>query len=149
MCYKIIDLKSHGDSDGRLIPFERGTNTPFEIKRAFYIYNTRPNIIRGMHANRNSEFLMIAVSGSCKIKIDDGFITQEVILNDPTKALYLDKMIWKEMLDFSDNAILLVLSNTKYDNAEYIRDYQQYKGIRQKLKTQYSQAFQKKGGGLI
>ena len=148
MCYKIIDLKSCGDSNGRLIPFENGVNTSFEIKRVFYIYNTRPNIIRGMHANRNSEFLMIAISGSCKIKIDDGFTTEEVILNDPTKALYLDKMIWKEMLDFSYNAILLVLTNTKYDNTEYIRDYQQYKEIIQQGKIQYLQAFQTGGGGL-
>lgn len=127
MSYKLIDLKYYGDCDGQLIPFENGINVPFDINRVFYIYNTRPNIKRGMHANRNSKFLLIAISGSCKVKVDDGITQQEVLLNDPRKALFLNNMIWKEMFDFSYNAVLLVLTNTKYDDSEYIRDYKQYK----------------------
>ncbi len=127
MDYKLIELKTYGDTNGKLISFEKNINVPFDIKRAFYIFDTKNNIIRGCHANRNSEFLLIAISGSCKIKIDNGEKINYVTLNNPHTALYLNKMIWKEMYEFSHNAILLVLTNTYYDENEYIRDYNDYK----------------------
>lgn len=126
MNYKIIDTKFFGDKTGHLISFEKGSNCPFDIKRTFYIFDTVPGKIRGKHANRNSEFILIAISGSCKVKVDDGKNQEIIELNTPHKALYLDKMIWKDMYDFSYNAILLVLTNTIYDEGEYIRDYQQF-----------------------
>ena len=126
MNYKIIETKVYGDNDGHLISFEKNVNCPFDIKRTFYIFDTVPNKVRGQHANRNSEFLLIAISGSCKIKIDDGKKQEIVELNTPHKALYLPKMLWKDMYDFSYNAILLVLANTLYDESEYVRDYQQF-----------------------
>lgn len=126
MNYKLIDMKVFGDERGHLISLEKGNNCPFEVKRAFYIFDTKPGIARGAHANRNSEFMLIPISGSCKVRIDDGSSSETVKLSDPHKALYLDKMLWKEMFDFSYNAILLVLTNTLYDEKEYIRDYNEY-----------------------
>ena len=126
MDYKLIDMKVFGDERGHLISFEKNNNCPFDVKRTFYIFDTVPGIVRGAHANKNSEFVLIAISGSCKIKVDDGKTQEIVELNTPHKALYLDKMLWKEMYDFSYNAILLVLTNTVYDEKEYIRDYNEF-----------------------
>ena len=83
--------------------------------------------MRGAHANKNSQFLLVAINGSCKIKVDNGKQIEIFDLNNPYTGLYLDKMIWKEMYDFSHNAILLVLTNTLYDEKEYIRDYNIWK----------------------
>ena len=126
MNYKLIDLKVFGNEKGRLVSFEKDKNCPFDVKRSFYIFDTEPDVVRGSHANRNSEFLLIPINGSCKVKITDGKETEIVKLNTPRKALYLDKMLWKEMYDFSYNAILLVLTNTYYDEKEYIRDYKNF-----------------------
>lgn len=126
MNYKLIETKSFGDETGRLISFEKGSNCPFEVKRAFYIFDAASDKIRGQHANRNSEFLMTTISGSCKVKIDDGKTQKIIELDSPYKALYLDKMIWKDMYDFSSDAVLLILANTMYDENEYIRDYDEY-----------------------
>ena len=126
MHYKLYDLTNTGDERGGLIPFEKGRNVPFEICRAFYIYDTKPSTPRGAHANRKSQFLMVVISGSCKVLVDNGREKTVVELNRPNQALWLDKMIWKEMYDFSYNAILLVLSDEKYDETEYIRDYGEY-----------------------
>ncbi|EAK2175848.1 WxcM-like domain-containing protein, partial [Campylobacter jejuni] len=82
--------------------------------------------IRGDHANLNSEFIFIALNGSCEILIDDGQTKQKIILNDKTKGLYIDKMIWKQMYNFSKDCILLVLTNTYYDEKEYIYDYKYF-----------------------
>ena len=126
MHYKLYDLINTGDERGGLIPFQKGTNVPFEVSRAFYIYDTKPSTPRGAHANRKSQFLMVVISGSCKVLVDNGKEKTVVELNRPNQALWLDKMIWKEMYDFSYNAILLVLSNVKYDETEYIRNYDEY-----------------------
>ncbi len=125
--YNIISLNIHGDDEGHLIACQYKSNCPFDIKRVFWIYDTKAMTMRGAHANRNSQFLLVALSGNCKIKVDDG-VNQEIFnLNNPYTALYLDKMLWKEMYDFSHNAILLVFSDTLYDKNEYIRDYEAWK----------------------
>ncbi len=126
MNYKLIDMKVFGDDRGHLVSFEKKVNCPFDVKRAFYIFDTKPGVARGAHANRNSEFLLISINGSCKVKIDNGKKQEVVELNNPQRALYLDKMLWKEMYDFSYNAILLVLASTYYDEKEYIRDYDEF-----------------------
>lgn len=122
--FKLIDLTVHGDERGKLVALEKGVNCPFEIKRAFYIYATDKSVkARGCHANKNSEFLFVALVGSCKVLVDDGNVRQEFVLDNPEMALWTNKMTWKEMNNFSDGAVLLVLSSEKYDIDEYIRDY--------------------------
>ncbi|MBR1753265.1 FdtA/QdtA family cupin domain-containing protein [bacterium] len=125
--YELINLKAYEDARGNLIAFEQGANCPFDVKRCFYIYDTKmADTVRGAHANRRSEFLLVVIHGSCKVRIDTGKEKDEVLLNSPKTALYLDKMVWKEMFDFSDGAVLMVLSNEKYDEKEYIRDYEKF-----------------------
>lgn len=127
--YKIIELPEMGDERGNLVVIEGNKDIPFEIKRVFYMYGTDSEMIRGSHANRKSEFVLINVAGKTKVKIDDGFSTAVVELNKPRMGIYIPSMLWKDMYDFSKDAVLLVLSNEHYDASEYIRDYEEYKEI--------------------
>ncbi|EIX1387513.1 WxcM-like domain-containing protein [Campylobacter coli] len=123
---KLINLKYFDDKNSTLIAIEKQVNCPFEIKRIFYIFDVPKNTTRGEHANLNSEFFFIVLKGECKIKIDNGKEQKNFILNNPKQGLYIDKMLWKQMYDFSKDCILLVLSNTLYDANEYIRDYNEF-----------------------
>ena len=90
--YKILEFSEMGDERGNLVIIEGEYDIPFEIKRVFYIYGTDKNMIRGSHANRNSEFVFVNVAGSTKIKIDDGFSTAIIELNKPRMGLYIPPM---------------------------------------------------------
>ena len=124
---RIIDLPLNGGSDGSLIVIEENNTIPFSIKRCFYIYGVGGNSVRGNHANRNSEMLMMAVSGSVKVRVKNGYTEEEFILNTPGQGLYLPKMTWKEMQNFSSDCVLLVLASEHYDKNEYIVDYAEFK----------------------
>ncbi len=125
-CYKILEFSEYGDERGSLVIAEGNMDVPFEIKRVFYMYGSDPDVIRGQHANKESEFVLINVSGSSKVKIDNGRENVIVELNKPRMGLYLSTMIWKDMYDFSADSVLLVLASTHYDGSEYIRDYDEY-----------------------
>ncbi|MDR0678477.1 MAG: FdtA/QdtA family cupin domain-containing protein, partial [Holosporaceae bacterium] len=120
MKYYIINLQKHFDSRGKLIVCENGIDCPFEIKRVFLMYENDPKAIRGAHSNQKSQFLLMAIKGKCRIKVADGEHSCSFTLDTPEKALYLDKMVWKEISDFSKDAVLLVLSSEKYDPDEYV-----------------------------
>ncbi len=120
--YKIIDFKELGDLRGKLVVVEGMKDIPFEIKRIFYIYGTKPNVIRGQHANKISRFILINLSGECKVKVNDGKNEEVFILNKPNQGIYLDRMVWKDMYDFSEDSILLALSDSEYISDEYIRN---------------------------
>ena len=124
--YKILEFGDLGDERGKLVVVEGDMDIPFEIKRVFYIYGSDSSVIRGQHANRNSEFVLINVSGSSKVRVDNGFEEEIIELNRPRMGLYLPTMLWKDMYDFSADSVLLVLTNTHYDGKEYIRDYDEY-----------------------
>lgn len=125
---KLLNLPEKGDERGSLIVIEENKDISFDIKRLFYMYGSNDGITRGQHANKNSEFILINVAGSSKVKVDDGKgNTKEYVLDKPNKGLYIPKMIWKDMYDFSKDSVLLVLSNQYYDENEYIRDYEQFK----------------------
>lgn len=104
-----------------------GQDIPFEIKRIFYIYGSDKNVIRGQHANRESEFVLINVAGQSKVKVKDGKGNEAVYsLNRPHTGIYLPRMVWKDMYEFSDDSVLLCLASTHYDDKEYIRDYEEF-----------------------
>lgn len=125
--FKLLEFNELGDQRGHLVVVEGIKDIPFEIKRVFYIYGTNQNTIRGLHANRESEFVLINVSGACKVKIRDGKGNEEIVeLSKPHQGLYIPKMIWKEMYDFSFDSVLLCLANTQYKNDEYIRHYDEF-----------------------
>ena len=124
--YKLLNFADLGDERGKLVVIEGGQNIPFEIQRVFYIYGSDSTVVRGQHANYNSEFVLVNVSGTSKVMITDGINKEIVELNRPMEGVYLPKMVWKEMYDFSADSVLLVLASTHYDGSEYIRDYKEY-----------------------
>ena len=121
---QMLEFPQHGDDRGHLVVVEGGKNIPFDIKRMFYIYGSDTGVVRGRHANRKSEFVLINVAGQSKVRVDDGRGNEAVFsINRPHTGLYLPTMVWKDMYDFSEDSVLLVLSNEAYDPDEYIRDY--------------------------
>lgn len=124
--YKIIYFGDFGDERGKLVVVEGSQDIPFDIARVFYIYGSDSTVVRGQHANINSEFVLVNVAGTSKVKVDNGIESAIIELDKPMMGLYLDKMIWKEMYDFSSDSVLLVLASTHYDEKEYIRDYEEY-----------------------
>lgn len=124
--YKLINFKYFGDKSSTLVALENQANSPFDIKRVFYIFNVPNGVERGNHANKYSKFLFIVLSGSCKIMLDNSFTQIEFTLDNPKQGLYIDNMIWKKMYDFSPDCVLLVLSDCYYDKDEYIYNYDEY-----------------------
>ena len=122
----ILHFGDLGDERGKLVVIEGGQALPFEIQRVFYIYDSDATVVRGQHANRESEFVLINVGGTSKVKVDNGFETDVIELNKPRMGLYIPTMMWKDMYDFSEDSILLVLASTHYDSKEYIRDYDEF-----------------------
>ena len=122
----ILEFKDLGDERGKLVVIEGNNSIPFDIKRVFYIYGSDSTVIRGQHANRESEFVLINVAGTSKVRITDGKEEMIVELNRPMMGVYIPSMIWKDMYDFSSDSVLLVLASTHYDGGEYIRDYDEY-----------------------
>ena len=121
---QMLEFPQHGDERGHLVVVEGMKDIPFEIKRMFYIYGSDHDVVRGKHANRRSEFVLINVAGTSKVKVKDGEGNEAVFcLNRPHTGIYLPTMVWKDMYDFSEDSVLLVLSNEYYDPDEYIRDY--------------------------
>lgn len=127
--YKTLDFKTFGDKRGFLTPLEGGKEIPFDVKRIFYIYGTKDqDTIRGQHANRKTKFVLIMITGSCKIKIyDNKSGTQEVInLDSPAKGLFIENMVWKKMYNFSNDSVMLALASEHFDEFEYIDTYEEY-----------------------
>lgn len=122
----ILQFADLGDERGKLVVIEGNQAIPFEIKRVFYIYDSDSTVVRGQHANRESEFVLINVAGHSKVRITDGKEELIVKLDKPMMGVYLPKMIWKDMYDFSSDSVLLCLASTHYDGSEYIRDYEEY-----------------------
>jgi len=124
---QLLEFPELGDDRGHLVVIEGDRNVPFDIKRIFYIYGSDPNVVRGQHANRRSEFCLINVCGTSKVKVIDQNGNEKIIsLDRPHIGVFLPTMIWKDMYDFSPDSILLVLSNEHYDGSEYIRNYDDF-----------------------
>ena len=125
--YKVLEFKEFGDEKGNLVVAEgSGFDIPFDIRRVFYISGSARDIKRGNHANRYTRFVLINVSGSSKVLIDDGKKREVVALDKPRMGLYLGPMVWKEMYDFSPDSVLLCLASEHYIESEYIRDYDEF-----------------------
>ena len=120
----MLQFPRHGDERGWLVAIEGNQDIPFDIKRIFYIFGSDRDVVRGKHANRRSQFVLINVCGSCRVRTVevDGQV-QEFVLDKPHTGIYLPRLVWKDMYDFSPDSILLCLSSEHYDNEEYIRDY--------------------------
>ncbi len=119
----------HGDDRGQLVAIEAMKDLPFEVKRVYYIYDTLPGVRRGFHAHRNLQQILVCVHGSCKILLDNGFQQENILLDKPNEGLYIANDMWREMYDFSEGAVLLVLASEYYDEADYIRNYDEFKKL--------------------
>jgi dTDP-4-dehydrorhamnose 3,5-epimerase-like enzyme len=126
MDIKLIQLKSCGDDRGSLIALEEKSNIPFEIKRVYYMFQTGDGVRRGFHAHKTLKQVAIAVRGSCKFMLDDGTKKIEVTLNHPAQGLLIESFMWREMFDFSPDCVLMVLADQIYDEADYVRSYDQF-----------------------
>ena len=124
---KVLNFADLGDERGKLVVVEGEQHIPFAIQRVFYIYGSDNEVVRGQHANRESEFVLINVGGTSKVRIDNGHSEAIIELNKPMRGVYIPTMVWKDMYDFSEDSILLVLASTHYNGKEYIRDYEEYK----------------------
>ena len=120
---RLIDLPVISDPRGDLTFVEGGHHVPFDIARVYYLYNVPVDSERGGHAHLELEQVVFALSGSFRMKIDDGHRKTEFWLRDPRKGLHISQLIWREMDSFSQGAVCMVLASHRYDEADYIRDY--------------------------
>ncbi len=115
-----------GDVRGSLVALEGGRVVPFTIRRVYYLFGTQSGVSRGFHAHKKLQQVAVCVTGRCRMVLDDGTQCEEVWLDSPTKDIALPPMIWHEMHDFSPDCVLLVLASEHYDEADYIRDYNEF-----------------------
>ncbi|AHG74146.1 WxcM-like protein [Mannheimia sp. USDA-ARS-USMARC-1261] len=120
-----IELPDLGDERGGLVSIESTKNIPFEVKRIYYIFNTQ-NKPRGFHAHKNLSQVLICVKGQCKVKLDNGKEKETILLDSPNRGLLIENLVWREMHDFSDDCVLLVLASDYYSESDYIRDYNDF-----------------------
>lgn len=126
MDIKKISFQRHGDDRGQLVALEVEKEVPFEIKRVYYMYDTGMGVRRGFHAHKNLMQILICTHGTCKILLDNGTEKEVVVLDKPYEGLYVSNDMWREMYDFSSDAVLMVLASELYDEADYIRDYEKF-----------------------
>lgn len=126
MQIKMYTFQIHGDDRGQLVALEEAKDIPFKIKRVYYMYDTGEGVRRGFHAHKCLEQILICIHGSCKILLDNGTEKETVVLDKPYEGLYVSNDMWREMYDFSPDAVLMVLASELYDEADYIRNYDEF-----------------------
>ena len=124
--YDLLNFLVRGDHTGNLVALEKGADFPFDIKRVYYIWGTQPNVIRGKHAHRKLEQVIVCISGSCDFVLDNGKEKTTVHLDNPATGLHIKSNIWREFTNFSPDCVLMVLASEHYDEKDYIRNYQDF-----------------------
>ena len=124
---EFVHPKKKGDSRGRLNVFERSQEIPFDVKRIYYLFETAPDVSRGFHAHKSLQQLAICLAGNCEIVMDNGRTREVHTLTPHSGGLLIGDMVWREMHNFSKDCILLVLASEEYDEADYIRDYDDFR----------------------
>ena len=119
-------FQPHGDNRGQLVALEEFKDIPFSIRRVYYMYDTVKGMVRGKHAHKSLEQILVCIHGSCKILLDDGREKKVIPLEKPYEGLYVPNNMWREMYDFSEDAVLMVLASDFYKENDYIRDYDQF-----------------------
>lgn len=123
----LIKFPPLGDSRGSLVALEAQKTIPFDVKRVYYIFGTQKGVSRGFHAHKNLKQVAVCVTGKCKMVLDNGKQREEIWLDSPTTGLLIEDLTWREMHDFSEDCVLLVLASEHYDESDYIRDYDKFK----------------------
>lgn len=119
-------FQPNGDDRGQLVALEEFKDIPFQIRRVYYMYDTKTGVVRGRHAHKNLEQILVCIHGSCKILLDNGKEKKVVPLEKPYEGLYVANYMWREMYEFSPDAVLMVLASELYDENDYIREYEQF-----------------------
>ena len=119
-------FQPHGDARGQLIALEELRDIPFRIRRVYYMYDTGEGVVRGKHAHKSLEQILVCIHGSCKVRLDNGQEQKIVPLEKPYEGLYVGSNMWREMFDFSPDAVLMVLASELYDEADYVRSYEDF-----------------------
>ncbi|AOT57690.1 MULTISPECIES: sugar 3,4-ketoisomerase [Streptomyces] len=118
-----VSLPRHTDGRGSLSAVEADKALGFEIRRVYYLYDVPGDAVRGAHGHRRLEQLLVAVHGSFRITLDDGFSRDTVVLDDPARGLRVGPMVWRELTGFSPGAVALVLASRPYEDDDYYRDH--------------------------
>lgn len=124
---KLIDFPKISDARGNISFIEENRQIPFKIKRIYYLYDVPSGATRGGHAHKVMEQIIIALSGSFNVTLDDGYTKKSFFLNRPHYGLYIPPGVWRELEDFSSNSVALSLVSTLFDEGDYIRDYETFK----------------------
>lgn len=126
----IIEINKHHHAKGNISIIENNETIPFSVKRVYYLYDIPGGVSRGGHAHKELRQLIIAASGSFNITLDDGSVKRTVTLNRPYHGILIVPGIWRELDDFSSGSVCLVLASHEYEESDYIRDYNQFKKIK-------------------
>ena len=131
--YRIINFKKISDKRGNLSTIEENKDVPFPIKRIYYLYDVPSGSTRGGHSHKKMEQVIIALSGSFDVVLDDGIEKKHIFLNRPHYGIYVPPAVWRELENFSSNSIALVLASTFFSEEDYIRDYAVFKKLKQQM----------------
>ena len=123
---KLIHFKTFNDNYGCLIPLEVGEEIPFPVNRIYYIYDVEQGARRGFHSHKELEQILVCVHGTVKILVKTPFEQEDVLLDKPDTGLYIGPAVWREMYEFSSDAVLMVFASRHYETADYIRNYEEY-----------------------
>ena len=124
-----LNFKALEDERGSLIALEAMKSIPFEIKRVYYLFATKEDVTRGLHAHKALKQVMICVTGNCKVTLDDGVKREIISLDSADKGLLVEGLIWREMCDFSSDCVLLVIASELFKESDYIRSYKEFKEL--------------------
>jgi len=121
-----IAVPGAADARGRINFLEVGQGLPFQPQRLFWLHHIAPGQWRGRHGHRESELVLVALHGGCRVHLDDGRVKEQVVLDDPGRGLHVGTWVWHELTDFAAGAVVLVIASTLYDRAEYLLDYEAF-----------------------
>lgn len=124
--YELLEFPIHGDHTGSLVALEKGDDFPFEIKRVYYVWGTATDVVRGHHAHKELEQVIVVTSGSCDFTLDNGTVKDTVHLDSPNRGLYIKGNIWRTFTNFSPDCVVMVLASMHYDESDYIRSYDEF-----------------------
>ena len=126
---KWLEFPPLGDDRGSLVALEGNKTIPFDIKRVYYLFRTANDVTRGLHAHLALKQVLLCITGSCKVLLDDGVVRESVFLDSSTKGLLVNSLVWREMSQFSSDCVLLVIASEHYDETDYIRCYERFKKV--------------------
>ena len=127
---KFFNTRTMVEPDGNLVPIESNYDVPFPIKRIFYVYGVKDQNDRGKHAHHKTQQVLICLNGKTEVLVNDGFKSQKYLLESPQQALYIPELIWDEQVYLTEDTVLLIISNTKYDPSDYIHDFNEFKKLK-------------------